>query len=558
MSAHDRAGQPASESSLVDVSALLEAYQSRTPDPSTPGERVSFGTSGHRGSSLDTTFNEAHILAIAQAIAEYRAQADIDGPLFLGMDTHALSAPAHATCLEVLAAHEVEVRVAADDGVTPTPAVSHAILTHNRGDHAGRADGIVITPSHNPPSDGGIKYNSPTGGPAGPDVTAWIEDRANDLLEGGLQDVDRTPYDRAVAADSTQTHDFLGQYVDDLDAVVDMDAIRDSGLTFAVDPLGGAGVDYWTAIAERYDLPLDVLRTEVDPTFRFMTLDWDGQIRMDPSSAHAMQSLIELKDDYDVAFACDTDHDRHGIVTASGGLMAPNHFLCVALDALLETRADWGDDLAVGKTVVTTSLLDRVAERHGRAVHEVPVGFKWFVDVLLEERCCFVGEESAGASFLRRDGHVWTTDKDGIIAGLLAAEITAKTGVDPSERYAALTEDLGDPVFERKDAPATPDQKAALKALSPDQVTHDEIAGDPITAILTKAPGNDAPIGGLKVETEHGWFVARPSGTEAIYKIYAESFRGEAHLEQLHADAQALVTRAFEASPTVETSPSGD
>ena len=557
MSLSDRAGQPADDFPLVDVSALLEAYQSQTPDPAEPAERVSFGTSGHRGSSLDTTFNEAHILAIAQAIAEYREKAGIVGPLFLGMDTHALSAPAHATCLEVLAANDVAVRIAADDGVTPTPAVSHAILTHNRGEGAGQADGIVITPSHNPPADGGIKYNSPTGGPASPEVTSWIENRANELLENGLDEVARLPYDRARSVDTTQTYDFLGHYVEDLDQVVDMAAIRDSDLSFAVDPLGGAGVNYWTAIADHYDLPLEVLRTEVDPTFRFMTLDWDGQIRMDPSSQYAMQSLLDRQDEYDVAFACDTDHDRHGIITRSGGLMSPNHFLCVALDALLETRDDWGDDLAVGKTVVTTSLLDRVAERHGRVVHEVPVGFKWFVDVLLEERCCFVGEESAGASFLRRDGHAWTTDKDGIIAGLLAAEITAKTGVDPSERYAALTEDLGDPVFERKDAPATPDQKAALKALSPDQVTQDEIAGDPITSIRTKAPGNDAPIGGLKVETEHGWFVARPSGTEAIYKIYAESFRGEAHLEQLHADAQALVTRAFEASPKVETSPSG-
>ncbi len=553
MSTHDRAGQPAPASSLIDVSSLLEAYQAKTPDPSDPAQRVSFGTSGHRGSAFDATFNEAHILAIAQAIAEYRTQADVDGPLFLGMDTHALSAPAHATCLEVLAAHDVEVRIAADDGVTPTPAVSHAILTHNRNSTAVRADGIVITPSHNPPSDGGIKYNSPTGGPASPDTTSWIEERANEHLENDLRDVARVPYDRAKAADTTQTHDFLGRYVGDLDAVLDMEVIRDSGLSFAVDPLGGAGVDYWTAIADHYDLPLDVLRTEVDPTFQFMTLDWDGNIRMDPSSEPAMQSLIDLKDQYDVAFACDTDHDRHGIVTGSGGLMSPNHFLCVALDALLESRTDWRDDLAVGKTVVTTSLLDRVAERHGRDVHEVPVGFKWFVDVLLDETCCFVGEESAGASFLRRNGRVWTTDKDGIIACLLAAEITARTGEDPSERYAALTDDLGAPIFERKDAPATPDQKAALKTLSPDQVTQDEIAGDPITSIQTKAPGNDAPIGGLKVETDNGWFVARPSGTEAIYKIYAESFRGEEHLEQLHADAQALVNRAFEASPKVDS-----
>lgn len=553
MSIHDLAGHPATESSLVDVSSLLAAYQSKTPDPSIPGQRVSFGTSGHRGSSLETTFNEAHILAITQAIAEYREDAGIEGPLFLGMDTHALSAPAHATCLEVLAAHGVEVRIAADDGVTPTPAVSHAILTHNENGSSERADGIVLTPSHNPPADGGIKYNSPTGGPASPDTTAWIEDRSNEIFENNLADVERVPYDRAVAADTTKTYDFLGRYVKDLDAVIDMEAIRTSNLSFAVDPLGGAGVAYWSAIAEHYDLPLEVLRTEIDPTFQFMTLDWDGNIRMDPSSAYAMQSLIDLKDQYDVAFACDTDHDRHGIVTGSGGLMPPNHFLCVALDALLESRSEWRADLAVGKTVVTTSLLDRVAERHGRSVHEVPVGFKWFVDVLLDETCCFVGEESAGASFLRKEGSVWTTDKDGIIACLLAAEITARTGLDPSERYAALTDDLGAPVFERKDAPATPDQKAALKNLSPEQVTQDEIAGDPITSIRTRAPGNNASIGGLKVETETGWFVARPSGTEAIYKIYAESFKGEKHLEQLHADAQALVNRAFETSPNVDS-----
>ncbi len=552
MSVHERAGQRATESDLLDVSKLLEAYQSRLPDPAEPSERVSFGTSGHRGSALETTFNEHHILSIAQAIAEYRSQAGIEGPLFLGMDTHALSAPAHATCLEVLAAHGVEVRIAADDGVTPTPAISHAILTYN-DEHPDQADGIVITPSHNPPADGGIKYNSPTGGPARPEVTSWIESRANEILENDLQEVGRVPYEEAATASTIRTYDYIDHYVGDLDDVVDMEAIRTSGLSFAVDPLGGAGVDYWTAIAEEYDLPLDVLRTEVDPTFKFMTLDWDGEIRMDPSSEHAMQSLLELKDQYDVAFACDTDHDRHGIVTASGGLMSPNHFLCVALDVLLEERDDWSKDLAVGKTVVTTSLLDRVAEKHGRDVYEVPVGFKWFVDVLLEERCCFVGEESAGASFLRRDGSVWTTDKDGIIACLLAAEITAKTGEDPSERYEALTGDLGAPIFERKDAPATPEQKAALKALSPDQVTQDEIASAPIISIRTNAPGNDAPIGGLKVETENGWFVARPSGTEAIYKLYAESFKGERHLAKLHEEAQALVNEAFEASPKVSS-----
>ena len=552
MATHDLAGQPAPDDALVDVSALLAAYQTDAPDPSVPAQRVSFGTSGHRGSALDRTFNEAHILAVTQAICDSRMRAGIDGPLFLGMDTHALSAPAHATCLEVLAGNDVPTRIAAEAGVTPTPAVSHAILTHNDGRNTGRADGIVLTPSHNPPQDGGIKYNPPTGGPASTEVTTWIERRANELLEDDLADVVRAGHEAAQRADTTETYDFLGHYVRDLGAVLDMEAIRASGLSLAVDPLGGAGVAYWTAIADHYNLPLEVLRTEVDPTFRFMTLDWDGQIRMDPSSAHAMQSLIDLKDDYDVAFACDTDHDRHGIVTRSGGLMPPNHFLCVALDHLLQTRTEWGADVGVGKTVVTTHLLDRIAAEHDRAVHEVPVGFKWFVDVLLDGTCGFVGEESAGASFLRTDGAVWTTDKDGIIAGLLAAEVAARQGTDPSERYADLTADLGAPVFERKDAPATPEQKQALKTLTPDQVTQDTLAGDPITSIRTTAPGNDAPIGGLKVESANGWFVARPSGTEAIYKVYAESFRGEAHLDALHDDAQALVRRAFEASPHVD------
>jgi len=552
MATHDLAGQPAPDDALIDVSALLAAYQTDAPDPSVPAQRVSFGTSGHRGSALNRTFNEAHILAVTQAICDYRMRAGIDGPLFLGMDTHALSAPAHATCLEVLAGNDVPTRIAADAGVTPTPAVSHAILTHNDGRDTGRADGIVLTPSHNPPQDGGIKYNPPTGGPASTEVTTWIERRANELLEDDLADVVRTGHEEALRAETTETYDFLGHYVRDLDAVLDMDAIRASGLSLAVDPLGGAGVAYWTAIADHYNLPMEVLRTEVDPTFRFMTLDWDGQIRMDPSSTHAMQSLIDLKDDYDVAFACDTDHDRHGIVTRSGGLMPPNHFLCVALDHLLQTRTEWGADVGVGKTVVTTHLLDRIAAEHDRAVHEVPVGFKWFVDVLLDGTCGFVGEESAGASFLRMDGTTWTTDKDGIIAGLLAAEITAKHGKDPSEIYADLTGQFGEPVFERKDAPATAAQKQALKNLTPDQVTQDTLAGDPITSIRTTAPGNDAPIGGLKVESENGWFVARPSGTEAIYKVYAESFQGEGHLDALHDDAQALVHRAFEASPHVD------
>jgi len=552
MSMHERAGQPAPASSLIDVSKLLAAYQSDVPDPSVRAQRVSFGTSGHRGSALDVTFNEAHILAIAQAVCEYRAQAGIEGPLFLGMDTHALSAPAHATTLEVLAAHDVDVMIAADDAVTPTPAVSHAILTHNRDRTDNRADGIVITPSHNPPADGGIKYNPPTGGPAGPEVTGWIENRANALLEDDLAGVDRVGYDAALRADTTHEYDFLGHYVRDLDSVLEMAIIRASGLSLAVDPLGGAGVHYWTAIADHYDLPLEVLRTEVDPTFRFMTLDWDGSIRMDPSSEYAMQSLINLKDRYDVAFSCDTDHDRHGIVTKSGGLMQPNHYLSVMVDALLRTRTDWADDVGVGKTVVTTRVLDRLADAYGRSVVEVPVGFKWFVDGLLDGTLGFVGEESAGASFLRHDGSVWTTDKDGIIAGLMAAEITARRGKDPSEIYEEITARHGAPLFQRIEAPATPAQKQVLKRLTPDQVTTTELAGEPIETTRTMAPGNGAAIGGLKVETQSGWFVARPSGTEAIYKIYAESFRDADHLEAILDGAKSLVQRAFEADPEVD------
>jgi len=551
MSVHDLAGQPAPASALADIPGLVAAYQTEAPDPSIASQRVSFGTSGHRGSSLNRTFNEAHILATTQAICEYRAQAGTDGPLFLGMDTHALSLPAHATALEVLGAHGVDVMVAADDRVTPTPAVSHAILTYNAGRTTGLADGIVITPSHNPPTDGGFKYNPTTGGPAGTEATSWIERRANEILENDLADVQRMGQEQARRADTTHAYDFLGTYVRDLKHVVDMDAIRTSGLDLAVDPLGGAGVEYWTAIADHYDLPMEVLRTEIDPTFGFMTLDWDGAIRMDPSSPYAMQSLIDLKDKYDVAFACDTDHDRHGIVTGTGGLMPPNHYLCVMLDHLLTHRPDWPADAGLGKTVVSSGLLTRIARHHDRRVHEVPVGFKWFVDVLLDGHCGFVGEESAGASFLRMDGTMWTTDKDGIIAGLLAAEITATRGTDPSEIYDDLTEHFGDPVFKRVDAPATPAQKKVLKNLTPDQVTSDTLAGEPITATLTNAPGNDAAIGGLKVETENGWFVARPSGTEAIYKIYAESFKGDAHLESLLEEAQMLVGTAFEQAPSV-------
>ena len=551
MSIHELAGQPAPESILVDVASLLKAYQD-VPDPSQPAQRVSFGTSGHRGSAFDHTFNEHHILAIAQAVCDYREHAGIDGPLFLGIDTHALSAPAQATCLEVFAANDVTVRIAADGGVTPTPAVSHAILTYNEGRTKGLADGVIITPSHNPPVDGGIKYNGTNGGPASPAATSWIEERANALLDDGLADVERIGYEHALRADTTSEYDFLGHYVRDLDAVIDVDLIRESGLSLAVDPLGGAGVQYWGEIADHYGLPLKVLRTDVDPTFRFMTLDWDGNIRMDPSSPYAMQSLIDLKDQYDVAFACDTDHDRHGIVTKSGGLMPPNAFLSVMADALLDSRDGWANDVGLGKTVVTTRLLDRIAAHHDRPVTEVPVGFKWFVDVLYDETCGFVGEESAGASFLRTDGSVWSTDKDGIIASLMAAEIMARTGEDPSERYHDLTEQFGNPVFERVDAPATPAEKAVLKNLTPDLVTQDQLAGEPIQTIRTRAPGNDAPIGGLKVETENGWFVARPSGTEAIYKIYGESFNGKEHLAEIHADAQALVNRAFDTAPELQ------
>ena len=545
MSTHELAGQPAPSDVLLDVSDLLHAYHNEAPDPSIAAQRVSFGTSGHRGTAFDQTFNEPHILAIAQAVCDYRSQANISGPLFLGMDTHALSLPAQATCIEVFAANEVSIRMAADDGFTPTPAVSHAILTYNRGRTDGLADGVIITPSHNPPADGGIKYNGPTGGPATPAATSWIQERANHHLDTDLAEVKRMGYEQALRADTTDTYDFLGHYVNDLDAVLDMELIRESGLSLAVDPLGGAGVAYWSAIADTYNLPLEVLRTDVDPTFRFMTLDWDGKIRMDPSSPHAMQSLINLKDQYDVAFACDTDHDRHGIVTQSGGLMPPNAFLSVMVDSLLNSRNQWGSDVGIGKTVVTTRLLDRIAAHYDRSITEVPVGFKWFVDVLYNGSCGFVGEESAGASFLRKDGTVWSTDKDGIIAALMAAEITARTGEDPSQRYEQLTQQFGDPVYERVDAPATPEQKAVLKSMTPDLVTQDELAGEPIQTIRTQAPGNDAAIGGLKVETENGWFVARPSGTEAIYKIYGESFKGRAHLDQIHADAQALVNRAF-------------
>jgi phosphoglucomutase len=538
------AGQPAQAAQLVDVSKLLDAYYHRRPDPAVAAQRVAFGTSGHRGSSFEASFNEAHVLAMSQAICLYRRGHGIDGPLFLGIDTHALSLPAFQSALEVLAANDVQVRVAPAGEYTPTPAVSHAILVWNRG-RLGRADGIVVTPSHNPPDNGGFKYNPPSGGPADTAVTGWIEATANALLEGGLQDVPRIPFARARRAATTREHDFLGGYVDDLGSVVDLRAIRDAGVRMVVDPLGGAGVHYWARIADRYQVQLTVVSEEVDPTFRFMTLDWDGQIRMDPSSRYAMQRLIGLQAPYDIAFACDTDHDRHGIVTRGSRLLPPNHYLAVAIDYLFRHRPGWSRAAAVGKTMVSSSLIDRVGARLGRTVYEVPVGFKWFVDGLLAGTLGFGGEESAGAVFLRRDGTVWTTDKDGIVAALLAAEITARSGRDPGERYRELAADLGDPVADRVEAPATPEQKRKLERLSPDQVRITELAHEAITEVLDRAPGNGAPLGGIKVAAASGWFAARPSGTEDIYKIYAESFRGEEHLRILLREAQVIVDRAL-------------
>jgi phosphoglucomutase len=526
---------------LVNVPRLVTCYYTGQPDPAVPAQRVLFGTSGHRGTALENSFNEAHILAIAQAICRYRAQAGIDGPLFLAMDTHALSEPAFATALEVLAANGVEVMVDLDLAWTPTPALSHAILTYNRGRRSGFADGIVITPSHNPPEDGGFKYNPPNGGPADTDVTNWIQNEANGILEAGLDGVRRLPYARAIGAGTTHRHDYISAYVADLGFVVDMDAIRGAGLKIGVDPLGGAGVHYWPRIAEHYGIALDIVNNQVDPTFRFMTVDWDGRIRMDCSSPYAMASLIALKDRYDVAFACDTDHDRHGIVTRSAGLLNPNHYLAVAISYLFAHRPGWRADSGVGKTLVSSSVIDRVAADLKRRLMEVPVGFKWFVDGLLDGSLGFGGEESAGASFQRRDGTVWTTDKDGLAPGLLSAEMTARTGRDPGELYRKLTERFGDPVYERVDSPTTPEQKAALLKLAPEQVEAKELAGEPIQAILTKAPGNGAPVGGVKVVAASGWFAVRPSGTEDVYKLYAESFKGREHLQQLQADARALV-----------------
>ncbi|MGO8734046.1 MAG: phosphoglucomutase (alpha-D-glucose-1,6-bisphosphate-dependent) [Terriglobia bacterium] len=542
---HPRAGMPAEPSDLANIPRLVVAYYTGRPDPAVLSQRVAFGTSGHRGSSLSDSFNENHILAITQAICGYRRQQGINGPLFLAMDTHALSEPAFVSTLEVLAANGVDVMIDQDSGYTPTPALSHAILAYNRGRETGLADGIVITPSHNPPEDGGFKYNPPHAGPADTDTTGWVEDRANALLADGLREVSRIPYETALKASTTHKHDYISEYVNDLGNVVDMDAIRAANLAIGVDPLGGAGVAYWGRIAERYRVTLSVLNTSVDPTFRFMTLDWDGKIRMDCSSPDAMAGLIALKDRFDVAFACDTDHDRHGIVTRSSGLLNPNHYLAVAIDYLFRHRDGWRPEAGVGKTLVSSSLIDRVAASLGRRLIEVPVGFKWFVEGLLTGSLGFAGEESAGASFLRRSGAVWTTDKDGIILGLLAAEMTARAGRDPGELYRELTRQFGEPVYERIDAPASAEQKAVLERLTPQQVIAPELAGEKIEAMLTTAPGNGGPIGGLKVVAAHGWFAARPSGTEEVYKLYAESFLGEDHLRKIQEEAQRIIAQAF-------------
>ncbi len=541
------AGKPAPRSLLVNVPRLVTQYFTKTPDPSQPGQRVAFGTSGHRGSAFECSFNEAHVLAITQAICEYRAQNGINGPLFIGIDTHALSEPAFASALEVLAANRVEVMMAAGGEYTPTPAVSHAILGHNRGRRGGLADGIVITPSHNPPDSGGFKYNPANGGPADTGVTGWIEARANLLLQAGLSGVARMPFEKALHAATTHRHDFLGAYVNDLGNVIDMEAIRSAGIRMGVDPLGGAGVHYWHRIAERYGVDLTVVSEQVDPTFGFMPVDWDGRIRMDPSSAYAMQRLIGIRDRFDIAFACDTDHDRHGIVTPSSGLLAPNHYLAVAIDYLFRYRPCWPGRAAVGKTVVSSRMIDFVTARLGRQLLEVPVGFKWFVDGLFDGSLGFGGEESAGASFLRLDGSVWTTDKDGIAPALLAAEITARTGRDPGEAYRRLTDAFGVSVYQRFEAAATPAEKQKLAHITAPQVRSTELAGEKIQTVLTHVTHNDAPIGGVKVVAAGGWFAARPSGTEDIYKIYAESFRGADHLQRILAEAQAIVGAALDA-----------
>ncbi|MFD7622533.1 phosphoglucomutase (alpha-D-glucose-1,6-bisphosphate-dependent) [Streptomyces sp. NPDC059802] len=544
---HERAGQPARPEDLIDVARLVTAYYALHPDPAEPDQRVAFGTSGHRGSSAATAFNEDHIAATSQAISEYRARQGTDGPLFLGADTHALSEPARITAVEVFAANDVTVLIDPADGYTPTPAVSHAVLGHNRGRTARLADGVVVTPSHNPPGDGGFKYNPPNGGPAGSDATGWIQERANEIIAAGMKDVRRLPYARARAASTTGTYDFLGTYVADLPSVLDLDAVRTAGVRIGADPLGGASVAYWGRIAEQHRLDLTVVNPLTDPTWRFMTLDWDGKIRMDCSSPYAMASLIGQRDRYQIATGNDADADRHGIVTPDAGLMNPNHYLAVAIDYLYAHREQWSASAGVGKTLVSSGMIDRVAAGLGRELVEVPVGFKWFVDGLVDGSLGFGGEESAGASFLRRDGSVWTTDKDGILLALLASEILAVTGRSPSERYAALTARFGEPAYARIDAPADREQKAVLARLSPEQVTADTLAGEPVTAVLTRAPGNGAPIGGIKVTTENAWFAARPSGTEDVYKIYAESFLGADHLGRVQEEARAVVSAALEA-----------
>jgi phosphoglucomutase len=539
------AGKPAPRSLLVDVPRLVTAYYTLEPDPTIAAQRVAFGTSGHRGSAFEASFNEQHVLAITQAICDRRKKNGIDGPLYLGIDTHALSAPAAASAVEVLAANGVEIMLATNAEYTPTPAVSHAILTYNRGRKSGLADGIVVTPSHNPPDNGGFKYNPPNGGPAGPEITDGIEAAANVYIEKAIAGVQRWPLAKAQLAPTTHGHDYLSAYVSDLGNVIDFDAIRGAKIRLGVDPLGGAGVHYWARIAEQYKIDLSVVSDEVDPTFRFMTVDWDGQIRMDPSSTYAMQRLLALKDRFDIAFACDTDHDRHGIVTAKEGLVAPNHYLAVMIDYLFQNRPQWSAPAGIGKTVVSTSLIDRVAKQLGRSLFEVPVGFKWFSQGLFGGSLGFGGEESAGASFLRRDGSVWTTDKDGLVPALLSAEITARTGQDPGRRYDALADALGRPVADRVEAPATAEQKRQLATLTPDQLKATELAGEKIESVIGKAPGNGEPIGGIKVVARSGWFAARPSGTEDIYKIYAESFSGADHLKQILKEAQAVVDRAI-------------
>jgi phosphoglucomutase len=547
------AGRPADLSNLVNVPRLVTAYYAERPDPHVPEQRVSFGTSGHRGSALGRAFNEWHILAITQAICAYRKQEKIEGPLFLGIDTHALSEPAFASALEVLAANDVQIMISEGREYTPTPAVSHAILNYNRARKTGLADGIVVTPSHNPPEDGGFKYNPPHGGPAESRTTTFIQDKANEFLERGLDGVKRVPFERGMRASSTHPHDYVKEYVEDIGNVIDMDVVRSAGIKLGVDPLGGAGVHYWHPMAERYGLNLTVVNEAVDPTFRFMTLDWDGRIRMDPSSPYAMRGLVALKDKFDIAFACDTDHDRHGVVTKSSGLMRPNDYLAVCIQYLFTHRPAWRENVAIGKTIVSSSIIDRVSAKLSRKLYEVPVGFKWFVEGLLGGWLGFAGEESAGASFLRRDGTVWSTDKDGIIAALLSAEITAKSGRDPAEIYADLSRQNGAPVYERIDAPASAEQRAALAQLSAKDISVSELAGEKIQQILTAAPGDGSPIGGVKVIAENGWFAARPSGTEDVYKIYAESFRHPDHLRRIQEEAQSIVGSAFRAIARPQT-----